>query len=627
MAAASTADNVVSSEDSAEARSQSSGASQTELGQMLNLETMRPKGQRYEATVPDTLDLAERATLTVNSLTGFINPSHYYFGFTDVLLKKPVSTHPLTWNLPCEYIFALPMSRTMSGSEQNLEIEYGTMRSYLEGMAPDGIIYSPAEDVGKPKDTSFPDNSGFVGMAMMNWYERDGNPAWLDRLRMLVKGFDKIAIRVQDRAYFPTECCYLRSGTWYREGRGEPFMPYKIPEEPTRDYQGYEGAVKYYQSSPFQSALGVYRYTGDREALDLARALGRFLVKPSLWETGDPAQTVGEQIGIWDGHFHGNLIALWALMNLALIENDEWLKQVVRRGYEHARQYTVEGMGWSPLWHPVASYGRPKESSEFCDNCDVVDTIVLAIKLSDAGVGDYWDDVDAYARNQLAEAQFTDLEGLRRYTGNNPGNESLLQRTHGAFFQTRPTVLGGYGEEIPFVSGCCTGSGPWGMYYVWHGITRFQDGVATVNLFLNRASAWMDVDSYLPYEGKVVLHNKQARTAIVRIPNWVELNKLSYSINDRSVKPVVSGRRAVFQGLSPNDAITLEFPVTERTEKRTVLGKEYSLTFRGSTIVDVSPKVTDPDKYPMYQRAHMRTSKTPQIKVTRFVPDKLIPLV
>ncbi|MFO1094303.1 MAG: hypothetical protein U0992_13505 [Planctomycetaceae bacterium] len=65
----------------------------------------------------------------------------------------------------------------------------------------------------------------------------------------------------------------------------------------------------------------------------------------------------------------------------------------------------------------------------------------------------------------------------------------------------------------PSVAGCCTANGAQGYYYAWHGITRFDQGVATVNLFLNRASPWMDIDSHLPYAGKVVLHNKTAHTA------------------------------------------------------------------------------------------------------------------
>ena len=37
-------------------------------------EIPKPKGERYPATVPDTLDLAERAALAVNALTGAADP-------------------------------------------------------------------------------------------------------------------------------------------------------------------------------------------------------------------------------------------------------------------------------------------------------------------------------------------------------------------------------------------------------------------------------------------------------------------------------------------------------------------------------------------------------------------------
>jgi len=40
------------------------------------------------------------------------------------------------------------------------------------------------------------------------------------------------------------------------------------------------------------------------------------------------------------------------------------------------------------------------------EGCVVADMILLGILLSDGGTGDYWDDVDRYVRNQLAERQF-----------------------------------------------------------------------------------------------------------------------------------------------------------------------------------------------------------------------------
>ena len=36
----------------------------------------------------------------------------------------------------------------------------------------------------------------------------------------------------------------------------------------------------------------------------------------------------------------------------------------------------------------------------------------------------------------------------------------------------------------------------------------------------------MDIESWLPYEGKVVLRNKQARAAMVRIPGWLEMDEV-----------------------------------------------------------------------------------------------------
>jgi hypothetical protein len=43
-----------------------------------------------------------------------------------------------------------------------------------------------------------------------------------------------------------------------------------------------------------------------------------------------------------------------------------------------------------------------------------------------------------------------------------------------------------------------------------------------VNLLLNRASAWADLDSYIPYEGRVDVRVKRDCELAVRIPEWVK---------------------------------------------------------------------------------------------------------
>ena len=150
--------------------------------------------------------------------------------------------------------------------------------------------------------------------------------------------------------------------------------------------------------------------------------------------------------------------------------------------------------------------------------------------------------------------------------------------------------------------------------------------MATVNLFLNRASPWMDIDSYLPYEGKVVLRNKRAHTVMIRIPVWVEEDKVRCFLNDQPVQPPRAGGYWMVQDLEQGDVIRLEFPVPERTDPYTFAGKEYTVSFRGSTVVDISPHPEDSDKYAIYMREGLKASQAPMRQIRRFVADKLIPL-
>ena len=62
--------------------------------------------------------------------------------------------------------------------------------------------------------------------------------------------------------------------------------------------------------------------------------------------------------------------------------------------------------------------------------CGVADTAVLAVELSDAGLGDYWDDVDHIVRNHLIAQQISDLDRLRQISGVEAGSEGekLLKR-------------------------------------------------------------------------------------------------------------------------------------------------------------------------------------------------------
>jgi hypothetical protein len=176
----------------------------------------------------------------------------------------------------------------------------------------------------------------------------------------------------------------------------------------------------------------------------------------------------------------------------------------------------------------------------------------------------------------------------------------------------------------------------------WEASVRCKDGHAQVNLLLNRASPWLDVDSYLPYEGKVVIHNKTARSLSLRVPRWVDRSAVKVAVGAGTLKPVWLNRYLLVGSIRADDVITITFPMVTTTEKYSVKWRQtefwqectnprqswsndnptvYTMTFKGNTLVDVSPR--DQGKgIPLYRRNALRDGAAAPMKtVTRFVPD------
>ena len=595
-------------------------------GEVLVEDTMRPAGHWEEAVVPDTLDLAHHAELAANVLTASIWPDDGYavtqsFRFGSV----PPSDGGPAW-MPMKYVRALPMMRTMCGSELNLNIERETMRAILAQVGKDGQIYCPISADGPPGGTSYPVMNGLAVLAMLNWYGRDRNPGWLDWVRLAVEGLKDAAIRVGDYAYIPPESSLSSDGRWHWTLRGGGKWPpgytqYTPPAEPISDQQGFEGAVKWEQSNVIKALVRAYEVLGDEEALQHAWRLARFCLKPNMWEDTSDDGYPGNEHGIWAGHFHGNMNSLQALLDLAVASKDSRLRQIVREGYEHARRHGVIRLGWMPSWITPERFGRPARAAAESEGCGIADTLALAVKLSDAGLGDYWDDVDAMVRNHFIELQVVDLERMRLASGGGTAYDDALKPFIGGFTQASLTA-----NLNSSIHGCCTGNGTRSLYHAWEGITRYDRGVATVNLFLNRSAAWMDVTSYLPYEGRLLLHNRQAHTVLVRVPHWLEATQLRCYLNDGEVSPSRSGGYLVFEGLKPGHTIRLEFPVPETTESWAIGDTTYSATIRGSTVVDIGPRHADTSKYPFFQREHMKAAEAPARRVKRFIADHLGPV-
>jgi DUF1680 family protein len=132
---------------------------------------------------------------------------------------------------------------------------------------------------------------------------------------------------------------------------------------------------------------------------------------------------------------------------------------------------------------------------------------------------------------------------------------------------------------------------------VWDSILTRTTDETRVNLLLNRASPWLDVESFLPVEGKVVLRIKDAPRVAIRMPEWCSLAGLALRVNDRPRTPLIEGLWVRLGWLSPGDIVSVTFPVPERTVHRVLGEVPYALVLRGSSVVSISPPGV---AYPLY---------------------------
>ena len=354
---------------------------------VLDQKTLMPRGHFEETVVPDTLDLAERARLSVNCLTHNVDPHDWFYvfqGFTFGPNSKGLSFSDRTLDITGKNLRALPWMRTMSGSDQSLERQYGMMKAMLSNVREDGLLYYPTEGY-RIKNTSYPAVNAILSLACENHYAQDGNNRWLDWIGLIGSGLDKIAIRVEDRAYYPPECTITPEGKWVWNTRGVATIPYDPPQEPYLDSQGLEGCVKFEQAYAMRALVRAYKYAPRQDIHELLERLIRFDLKLGLWENTTLQGFKGNEHGMFYGHFHGNTLPLLGLLDVAELKNDPWLKEFVHEGYEHALRTGSARLGWFPSWYLPVKYERPESTGQVAEGCALGEMAELGVRLTDAG--------------------------------------------------------------------------------------------------------------------------------------------------------------------------------------------------------------------------------------------------
>lgn len=566
---------------------------------------LQPHGQSYRATVPDTLDLAERARLSVHGLTSFLDAQNNdapwgHFAVdsaTPALLDRKGG--PTNWG---KIVEATLKTRIMCGSSEGLDTQLRSLRGMIELLPPTTV---------RIRKDFVPHARAMLALVWL--YQFSPTPALHDLIAAYGEAFKSAAIEGDD-------------GTAHFTQR---------PADPANC------GTPLFSMHPFVEgtsarALALWGAVGnDPSYFTLADRVGQGLMNDArFWapEAAPKAVTAADRAQ-FDGHMHAFTSGMMGMIYAAELTRDARLMEFTRCAYEYQRNFGLARVGL------------------FGEGCTTGDMTQVAIKLCDAGVGDYWEDVDSYVRNHLTELQLTDPELLRRATRGMKGTFAThYAATDRDYSNVIDRVIGTCTDDashltkIPQLSAVSTICGPGnvtaGMYLAWEAIVRCRHGHAQVNLLLNRASPWLDIDSYLPYEGKVVIHNKTASRLALRIPTWANHAAVQVTLGDRKLAPAWLNNYLLLDTIRRDDRITVTFPMVTATEKYTLQWKlsdwwkevtdpgpkwtnpapiTYSMTFKGNTLVDVSPRDGGPG-IPLYQRDALRDGTAAPMKtVTRFV--------
>ncbi|MBN1918822.1 MAG: hypothetical protein JW889_13030 [Verrucomicrobia bacterium] len=575
-------------------------------------------GQRYEVEVPDTLDLSERAALAINAMTRVVAPERdYELYFVAEFAEDPPKLYH-EWSgifNTTKFLEALPLVRTMSGSDFNVAVDAKMMESYLRGTRSDGLYYRPVEDrlwsfyssdwttdevvQTNRQPYGFPYGEGRMMMAMCMWYQHDGDPRWKQLIEAKIKRLFELGYKKDDALYFDR---------FFLPGQG-------ISTQPPMGFDSWVpyGPITYYQLTGYEPALDFARQQVNRFRRTWFREDGRFL----------------------HGHFHMAAAALIEMLEYALTVGDQEVIDLVKAGYEYAKEMGVPLVGFFPEWM--------RKSFPTCESCGVADMVFLALRLTRAGLGDHWEDADRWVRNNFVESQMTRTDWVdpqKIYGFLNDEAKERIARQKTMIDQKRLCAdetdavercvgsWAGWALANDWVNPgragimqCCTGNAARTLYYIWDAIVTAEGAGARINFLLNRASAWLDVDSHLPYEGKVIIRNKTAKKLSVRIPEETPRECVTCDVNGMKRGTAWSGAYLEVGGLKPGDVITIQFPLIEKTVFRVMGDVPYKVTLQGNTVVDIDPRGT---VCPLYQRDHYKQHRAPMKKTTRFVPRETI---
>ncbi|WNS46663.1 hypothetical protein [Paenibacillus sp. MMS20-IR301] len=540
-----------------------------------------------KSLIPDTLMLEERALHAINAIVGMADPDHDGIPFfaADLMQEPACMTHG-DWDYGSSHgrmIDALVLARVMTGSDEGKETEAKYRANLLSFFKEDGLSYRKQSPVHDWEPNANLIDQRAVILSLTSWYMESGDPKVREAADRHVAALKRIAVKERDLWFYPA--------SEYKEGGWPSANGIMLRLAP--DPASFCGRL-------VMPLLKYHEVTGNQDAFELCQFFTALIIERSGVFNEDGSFNTA--LAYRSGHFHTRIGTLDAIARFGAFTGNAAMIAWVKKSYDWALTVGTS-FGWTP--------GDMHEQAYEHETCSLVDLISTGITLAQSGYVEYWGTVERFLRNHLTESQLLDLSWVQQCENHSHdihGDISFYQvadRTRGAFAgYSAPNdfvcdVIEGRGHTNDLQI-CCLGSGTRGLFMGWSNTVTEHNGTVSVNFLLNRGSKWLDVHSYLPHEGKLVLNiHADLPRLLVRIPEWAGFTKIRYTRRLGGAVTEGHGREAsrwvnrcflLLDAAAAGETITITFPLSSRTTLETAVDQSFVTEWLGDDVVSITPQ-------------------------------------
>ena len=247
-------------------------------------------GERYEADVPNTLDIAGRMGLAVNALTNVWYPEEKWaLGFVVDFSRRPAVLFPshitdAYLNIPPKFLEALVVCRLASGNTDNLDVDLQVLRVQLDLLGDDGLTYCPTNTLKQfTEQRPFSEvwGEGRMLLALSMLAQVDNDPRWIESGKRKIDRLLNLT-REKEGFRFLWKCGKTKSSVAFCRFRPGETVPLNA-NEPNGKFnddslaRGNPVFSMIYAVGALGHGSGLfYRVTGYEPALELSRGLARW---------------------------------------------------------------------------------------------------------------------------------------------------------------------------------------------------------------------------------------------------------------------------------------------------------------------------------------------------------------